>query len=219
MRRYFCALLLLLCAAAPAAALAAPASTYGTHGMALFGGKEGLYASHLPMFHAPHDYQVVLQIRLSDPAQDRAMRERLDGKTALWTIDPEKFEIDRLAPGASNPLTQFKADLVLGHFEQGGKPQLVGVTAFVEKVLVYRQLSPAMRQANSARYVRIGRNFLLKEVDSRPDFDHIVLIKGVVGKTVSLPHTGISQPSNQALETAGGARVIGTIYYYTDDLK
>jgi hypothetical protein len=219
MKRLLRALLLALCAAAPVAAIAAPGATYGTHGMALFGGKEGLYASHLPMFHAPHDYQVVLQIRLSDPAQDRAIRERLNGKAALWTIDPEKFEIDRLAPGASNPLTQFKADLVLGHFEQGGKPQLVGVTAIVEKVLVYRQLSPAMRQTNSVRYLRIGRSFLLKEVDSRPDFDHIVLVKGVVGKTVSLPHSGISQPSNQALENAGGARVVGTIYYYTDDLK
>ncbi len=205
-------------AAAPATTVAA-GPTYGTHGMALFGGKDGLYASHLPMFHAPHDVQVVLQIRLSDPAQDRALRERLHGKTALWTISPEKFEIDRLAPGAANPLTQFRADLVLGHFEQGGKPQLVGVTAMVDKVLVDRQLSPSLRQAETQRYLRIGRHFLLKEVDSRPDFDHIVLVKGVVGKTVSLPHTGTTQPAAQALADASGARVIGTIYYDTDDLK
>ncbi len=219
MKRLLRALLLALCAAAPAAALAAPAATYGTHGMALFGGTDGLYASHLPMFHAPHDYQVVLQIRLSDPAQDRALRERLDSKTALWTISPEKFEIDRLAPGVANPLTQFRADLVLGHFEQGGKPQLVGVTAIVDKVLVFRQLSPALRQAKQIRYLRIGRHFLLKEVDSRPDFDHIVLVKGVVGKTVSLSHSGTSQPADQALAEASGARVMGTIYYDTDDLK
>jgi hypothetical protein len=236
MKRLLRALLLALCAAAPAivsataasttpaapvspAAPAAAATTFGTHGMALFGDKDGLYASHLPMFHAPHDYQVVLQIRLSDPAQDRALRERLHGKTALWTISPEKFEIDRLAPASTNPLKQFKADMVLGHFEQDGKPQLVGVTAIVDKVLVYRQLSPALRQAETQRYLRIGRDFLLKEVDSRPDFDHIVLVKGVVGKTVSLKHTGVSQPANQALAVASGAKVIGTIYYYTDDLK
>jgi hypothetical protein len=219
-------LLALGLAATSASAMAdAPANTevagptYGTHGMALFGGKDGLYASHLPMFHAPHDYQVVLQIRLSDPAQDRALRERLDGKTTLWTISPEKFEISRLAPGATNPLREFKADMVLGHFEQGGKPQLVGVTAMVDKVLVYRQLSPALRQAETQRYIRIGRHFLLKEVNSRPDFDHIVLIKGVVGTTVSLPHTGIAQPAAQAIAAASGARVMGTIYYYTDDLK
>ncbi len=219
MTRFFGKLLLALGLAAAATTAIAAGPTYGTHGMALFGGKDGLYASHLPMFHAPHDYQVVLQIRLSDPAQDRALRERLDGKTALWTIAPEKFEIDRLAPGATDPLTHFRADLVLGHFEQGGKPQLVGVTAIVDKVLVYRQLSPAPRQAGTQRYLRIGRHFLLKEVDSRPDFDHIVLVKGVVGQTVSLPHTGVTQPADQALAAASGARVMGTIYYYTDDLK
>lgn len=34
-------------------------ATYKTsvHGMLIFG-KEKIYASHLPMFHPPHDYQV-----------------------------------------------------------------------------------------------------------------------------------------------------------------
>lgn len=233
MYRLLPALLLALCAAAAAAAPAAapaaptapatapvaPGATYGTHGMALFGGKDGLYAAHLPMFHAPHDYQVVLQLRLADPSQDRALRERLDGKTALWTIDPEKFDIDRLAPNAANPLTRFKADMVLGHFEQGGKVQMQGVTAIVDKVMVYRQLSPTVRQAGTLRYLPVGRHFLVKEVDSRPDFDHIVLLKGAAGKAVSLPRAGLAQPGAAALAAASGAQVVGTIYYYTDDLK
>ncbi|WP_373990514.1 hypothetical protein [Duganella sp. BuS-21] len=44
--------------------------THGEHGMVLFGGKKGLYASHLPMFHAPHDYQVILQLHVADAATD-----------------------------------------------------------------------------------------------------------------------------------------------------
>ncbi len=216
-------LLIALSLAASAVSSAAPASTYGEHGMALFGGKDGLYASHLPMFHAPHDVQVVLQIHLAVPLQDRALRERLDGKTALWTIAPEKFDIDRLAPGAASPLRQFKADMVLGHFEQAGKVQMAGVTAIVDKVLVYRPLSPAVRQASALRYLPIGTHFLLKEIDSRPDFDHIVLIKPGQAKgavnAVSLPRTGVAEPGAQALAAASGAQVIGTIYFYTDDLK
>jgi hypothetical protein len=89
----FAALMLL------AGSAAAADVTYGEHGMALFGGKEGLYASHLPMFHAPHDYQVVLQVHVADPATDAALRKRLDGKTALWTIAPK---IRALAPGATS---------------------------------------------------------------------------------------------------------------------
>src|SRR5471030_1344452 len=113
----------------PASAAASAAGpTYGEHGMALFGGTQGLYASHLPMFHAPHDYQVILQVHVADPVIDAALRKRLNGHTALWTIAPEKFELDRLAPQAALPLTQFQADLVQGHFEQGGKTQYAGAT-------------------------------------------------------------------------------------------
>lgn len=199
--------------------IASAASTFGEHGMALFGGKDGLYVSHLPMFHAPHDYQVVLQIHLADPVQDRALRERLDGKTALWTVAPEKFEIDRLAPAAGKPLKQFKADMVLGHFEQGGKVQMAGVTAMVDKVLVYRQLSMEVRQMKALRYLPIGQHFLVKEIDSRPDFDHIVLVKGKAGEPVQLPRKGVAEPAAQALSAASGRLVIGTIYFYTDDLR
>jgi len=118
-RRVFLAATGLILAGASSAA----PLTWGEHGMALFGGKAGLYASHLPMFHAPHDYQVILQVHVADAATDAALRKRLDGKTALWTIAPEKFELSRLAPSAAAPLRQFKADLVQGHFEQGGATQ------------------------------------------------------------------------------------------------
>lgn len=100
-------LALLALLAVPAPTLAA-GPTYGEHGMALFGGKDGLYASHLPMFHAPHDYQVVLQLHVADARLDAALKRRLDGKTALWTVAPEKFDLDRLSPGATVPLRQFK---------------------------------------------------------------------------------------------------------------
>jgi len=205
---------------------AAANATHGMHGMALFGGTQGLYASHLPMFHAPHDYQVVLKIRLADQAQDKALRARLNGKTALWTLAPEKFEIDRFAPGAANPLAGFKADLVLGHFEQGGATQYAGAGIIVEQVLLYRQLSAAAAQAPTARYIQLGtarQRYLVKEVDSRPDFDHIVAItaarKASTGP-VSIARQALEQSSAALLQRAlPGAKVIGTVYFSTEDLK
>jgi len=198
----------------------------GEHGMALFGGKQGLYASHLPMFHAPHDYQVVLRIHLADQAQDAALRARLDGKAVLWTLSPEAFEIDRLAPGAVRPLARFKADLVLGHFEQGGSTQYAGARVVVDQVLLFHQLSGVAAQAPTARYIQLGsgtRRFLVKQVDSRPDFDHIVAIaapRTASTSPLSVAKQGLDQPSAAALAAAmPGARVIGTVYYSTDDLK
>jgi hypothetical protein len=211
---------------AGAAAAAKPGPTWGSHGMALFGGKEALYASHLPMFHAPHNYQVVLQVHIADPKLDAALRQRLDGKTALWTIDPEKFELSRLAPSAAAPVREFKADLVDGHFERGGQAQYKGATVVVDKVLMFRQLSGEPINRDRARYVQLGsgkQRYLVKEIDSRPDFDHIVAIASPAGAStapVSLPKHGLDETAATALARAlHGARVTGTIYFDTADLK
>lgn len=218
MKRLFAALLMVFACAASAAN-----HTYGTHGMALFGGKDGLYASHLPIFHPPHDYQVIFRFHLADPRQDSDLRERLDGKTYLWTIDPEKFELDRLAPGAANPLREFSAKIVLGHFEQGGLPVFKDARVMVDTVLMFRQLSTQMQQADTVRYQPVGKQFLVKEVDSRPDFDHIVLLKevatGAAAQAVTVPRHGLDVPAREAIQAASGRQVVGTIYYYTEDLK
>ena len=202
--------------------------TYGEHGMALFGGKQGLYASHLPMFHAPHDYQVVLQIHIADPVTDAALRQRLNGKTALWTIAPEKFELSRLAPEASTPLRQFKADVVAGHFEQGGKTQYAASTIVVDKVLMFHKLSPEQHISGSASYIQIGsgsQRYLIKEIDSRPDYDHIVSYRASSGasmNSITLVKQALREPTRAEFATALHAKpdaIRGTVYYYTDDLK
>lgn len=214
-----------LSAAAPAMA-AGP--TFGQHGMALFGGKDGLYASHLPMFHAPHDYQVVLRVRVADAKLDAALKNRLDGKTALWTVAPENFELDRLGPNAAEPLRRFKADLVLGHFEQGGKTQYGGATLLVEQVLLFRQLSPVAKSNVTANYVQIGngeQRFLIKEIDSRPDFDHIISYRAASHAPyapVTVAKNGMAEPDAKALAAALHAvpsAIRGTVYFYTDDLR
>lgn len=214
-----------LAAATPALA-AGP--TYGEHGMALFGGTEGLYTSHLPMFHAPHDYQVVLQVHLADPALDRAVRQRLDGKPVLWTVAPEKFDLDRLQPGAAAPLHRFRADLVLGHFEQGGKTEYRSATVVIDKVLLFRKLSAELKNSAVARYVQVGngtQRYLVKEIDSRPDFDHIVSYQAAARASVlpvTIAKAGMAEPDATALAAALNAlpsAIRGTVYYYTDDLR
>lgn len=222
----FATLALALSPAIPAGAAQAAGPTFGQHGMALFGGKDGIFASHLPMFHPPHDYQVVLQIRLQDQALDAQLRKRLGGDTVLWTLAPEKFEIDRLAPGAPRPLTRFQGDLVLGHFEQGGKTEYANAAIVVEKVLLYRQLPPQPSASASARYLQAGsgiRRFLVKEVDSRPDFDHIVAVaappRAPLGR-IEVPKEALARTPDAVLQRAlPGARVTGTVYYDTADLK
>jgi hypothetical protein len=196
--------------------------------MALFGGQEGLYASHLPMFHPPHDYQVILQVHIADPAIDAALRKRLDGKDALWTIDPEKFELSALAPEAKAPRKDFTADVVQGHFERGGETQYKAAKVVIDKVLVFRQLDGKPRDAKFSRYMQVGtgaQRFLVKQIDTRPDFDHIVAYRAAAGAPtapVQVRKWGIKATGNDALAQALKANMSaigGTIYFETDDLK
>jgi hypothetical protein len=185
--------------------------------MALFGGKDGLYASHLPMFHAPHDAQVLLRVHFVDPALDRAMRARLDGRTALWTLEPERFALPRLAPGAAQPLASFAADVVEGHFEQGGIARHRQARLAVEQVILYRPLDPAPAPAvrSVSRYVPVER-FMVKLIDSRPDFDHIVLLKRPARAAVEIPKAGVAA---DLAALAARVPVLGTVYYCEEDLR
>ncbi|MGM9482325.1 hypothetical protein ACS5PN_14135 [Roseateles sp. NT4] len=192
----------------------------GGHGMAVFGGREGLYASHLPMFHTPHDTQLVFRFHLADAAADRALRETLARRPKLWTFDPEAFDLLRFAPGHAQPLRDFKARFFEGHFERGGKPQKAEQRVVVDEVLVFRRLSPAERDAATGRYRLIGQGqewFAFKTIDRRPDFDHIVRLHspGVKGE-VDVALQGVKRPD---VQRAFKARGLTEIYFETDDLR
>jgi hypothetical protein len=211
---------------------------YGSHGMAVFGGVEGLYASHLPMFHQPHDVQLVFRFHLKDVATDTALRTRLSTSPALWTLDPEAFDLYRFAPQHATPLTQFQARFVEGHFERGGKEQYAKQTVVVDEVIVYRKLDVAKRVESAGKYIKIGaerEQFLLKVIDRRPDFDIIVAInrlKSAANRAssssyseVMVPVIDLKPPTTVALESAlnmqgkGLFSVLSMLYFETDDLK
>ncbi|HYC03139.1 MAG TPA: hypothetical protein VED40_07600 [Azospirillaceae bacterium] len=205
-----------------------PDHTMGIHGMALFGGADALYAAHLPIFKHPHDYQIVLKLRVADAAVAGDMAKRLAAGPALWTLVPECFELAKLQPGTAGQVTGFKADLVEGHFERGGRTVHKGVPVEVISVPVFRRLNPDMRGAQAATYLLLGEGrtaFLVKRVDARPDFDHIVALAPVgavpAGTEVTVPAAGLAEPPRAALEAAlgGKGKVLGTVYYDTADLR
>ncbi|QTN28417.1 hypothetical protein HZ993_00725 [Rhodoferax sp. AJA081-3] len=231
-----------------ALAFAAEPVGFGSHGMAVFGGRDGLYASHLPMFHAPHDTQVLLRFHLADPRVDASLRARLALRPQLWTLDPEHFDLHRLQPGHEQPLKQFNARFVQGHFERGGVQRFAGQTVVVDEVLLFKPLdfTPAIdsqvaRSAGSYLLLGAGREFFaVKEIDRRPDFDTIVAMKplphakqpksdGGQARTqirrFLLPTDDLKAPTRPSLQTAlqaqvGGALQVGkTLYFETEDLK
>lgn len=210
-------------------------SHYGTHGMALFGGKQGLYASHLPMFHPPHDVQVVFRLHLQDAKQDAELRQRLARQSELWTLEPEKFDLQRLSPGHALPLRQFSARIVQGHFERDGKVQYAAQTVVVEQVLLYQPLSAERRPANMGHYLVIGKGkerFALKKIDRRPDFDWISVLHAPASLTLPaellIPNQQkagkLLAPDSKAWQKAlhpwrGKAKIGRNLYFETGDLE
>jgi hypothetical protein len=175
-RQFLCSSSLLLACQARAQEPQQEPHRMGLHGMALFGGREGLLASHLPMFHTPHDVQLLLRIRLQDAGLDAQVRHQLATQPQLWTVEPERFDLSRLHAGSGAPLQNFKANLVQGHFERGGAVRYAQVSVVVEQVLVFNRLLPAFRQAGHQRFFWFGQGreqFLVKWLDQRPDVDLI----------------------------------------------
>lgn len=225
-------------AAAPATAVPAepptPVSTenIGLHGMAVFGGNNGLYASHLPMFHHPHDVQMVMRFHLADPRSDKQLRAALAQHAALWTFDPERFDLLRLDSRHPDLLRRFTADFFEGHFERGGHRKLNGQTVIVDEIILFRRLDPATRTASRAEYRIIGRGtewFAFQVIDRRPGSDHLIALAAppAPGKPVGFrtPLAGLDRPDTAALDAAlksqlgAGWRVRTDLYFETGDLR
>ncbi|MDE2427795.1 MAG: hypothetical protein KGM99_03650 [Burkholderiales bacterium] len=205
--------------------------TYGLHGMLLFGNSEEIFASHLAMFHAPHDYQLVLKIHLADRKLEKELKQQLNRNLDLWTLEPQQFELARLAPDAQPALREFRATIFHGHFEQGGKIQYKNVLIKVEATLLFRHLSAQHIQHERIVYLPIGEGrhrFLLKQIDSRPDFDHLLAIDVKAEaqfKPLLINKHGEQEPAQSKLEHAIqrqlglGTEVRGSIYYDHADLQ
>jgi hypothetical protein len=150
----------------------APAVRMGTHGMVLFGRGEKLYASHIPMFHPPHDVQLLLQVEL-----EGALAQR-DFAGGLYTLEPERFDLSALMSGQ---LMQFRATLYQGNFEGGGKVLGREVRVRVRRVLHASALKADAPSAPHPRYLVLGGGqkdaFLVHALSRAPDFDQVLRVR------------------------------------------
>jgi hypothetical protein len=150
------------------------ADTPSVHGMVLFG-DQTIYASHLPMFHAPHDYQAVFQVKLQNTKTIAAYEAEKERGQSLFTIAPERMDLTQVI---SRKKTKFSAALFSGHFEQGGK-NLGPVQVEVEEVLLGNKLDPRAR-AKANEYLVFGKDgsyFAVHLVVGQPNFDAIVQVQ------------------------------------------
>jgi hypothetical protein len=150
-----------------------------THGMLVFGGvaDSPLYASHLPMFHSPHDYQVLLHISVNDSTRAlyAASRKKFPNER-VYTIEPEVFVL----PDMIQQPRPFKVHLYRGHFERGGTKIAENVLVEIRTVLHFRKFDPAMTRPTRAEFLLFGtskESFLAHFIAAKPDFDQILSVR------------------------------------------
>jgi hypothetical protein len=206
---------------------------HGVHGMVLFG-ENALFASHLPLYAHPHDRQVLLRLRIHDPALAQSVREELRAGTQL-TLEPEHFDLLRLDPSAEAPLQRFKGRLYRGHFERGGsfwrETELE-----VERTVVFRPLLSNAPKPTQTYYIAFRDRdivYLVHQIHGRPDFDHIASVRGRGVRTVPSTSTSIvalpradhiesalgRPPGDAQWLAARGWRDMRELYFETTDLR
>jgi hypothetical protein len=147
-----------------------------THGMLIFG-TEKTYASHLPMFHAPHNYQIILELEL-DPATKKLFiaDQEKNPEYTTYTIEPEKFVLPEMM---QNPKS-FKANLYRGHFERGGIKIAADIHVTIKKIIYYTKFKTDEARAVKTNFIVFGNpkeQFIAHQITNKPDFDQIIQVK------------------------------------------
>lgn len=150
--------------------------TKGKHGM-LVVGLDPIVASHLPMFHPPHDFQLVAGIELEEAETYR--RDRRDSGEPVYTLDPQELSWKDLLPVDSRPpkISSFKADVYRGHFERGGTQIIEAATVEIRDLAFSAQLSASESPGRDLTYRGVGGGddlLLFHEIRGAPNFDHVV---------------------------------------------
>lgn len=215
-----------------------PGDRPSVHGMLLFGERR-LYLSHLPLFHAPHDYQLILAADLDGGADPRGARTRyLDDRrrtqTAVYTFVPERFRLPDLAFQRKAGAFRFRGEVVRGHFERGGT-EIDRNVRVTPRVIFAEKLAPEGKTSSDAWLLFGARDeaYVAHLVSAPPDFDQILAVEAPaevpdrelargVRLTAGIPGRPLSANAAVSVTFADGRttslKVRNQIYLETDDL-
>lgn len=200
-----------------------------THGMLLFG-SEKIYASHLPMFHSPHDYQIILELELSKADKQKYISDKNKNPNyTTYTIEPEKFVL----PDMINNPKPFKVNLYRGHFERGGIEILKNITLKIVQVVSFKKFNPEEMKSKTTNFILFGNEkeqFLAHEITNKPDFEQIIAVKTNLSLFVkkekiaivtlnSSENNPIGISSNEVLVDEKPIVLLKQLYLEFDDLK
>jgi hypothetical protein len=190
-----------------------PGGRQGVHGMVVFGTQNKTFFSHIPMFHAPHDVQLIMEVKLSANPKNSY-------NSGMHSFKPNSFSLDnviiKVMKGETANIT---GALYTGNFEDGGAMLQDGITATVTRIVRKSQL---VENASSVPYFLMfgtSPTYLVHVLNSGSDYDQISMLaptqslpysanelqRGVVAQGTSRPRAG----STTALKVLGNGKNFG----------
>ncbi|WP_146196131.1 hypothetical protein [Pleionea mediterranea] len=153
--------------------------------MVLLKGSGGeLIVSHLPLFHRPHDYQIIYRVEASNN-QLRQLDFLSAEQDDLITLVPNKFDLMRLINKEQFNIT---VDVFRGHFERGGtKLFQTNITfkspLFIRKINAFtgkdKPTSPLSKEQFKKVTINNNQELWVHLIDRQPSFDALVFNKKV----------------------------------------
>jgi hypothetical protein len=197
----------------------------GHHGMVMFAVGADIYVSHLPLFSAPHDFQLIYRVKSANNNRILAML----AKDTL-TILPAAFDLNRLVDGESFKIS---TQIFTGHFERGGTLSFQDKSFEFYQPIYKRSLSqvPQISKSQNKTFVLLdtklpNAKLAVHHIQAAPSFDMIALIsdyqciktKDVEFETIetTLPAaTPLTKDlASQGLKQCGN---VTTLYFETQD--
>jgi hypothetical protein len=160
------------------ASIVAKADPVKLHGMNVFGDKT-TYASHMPIYHFPHNYQVIYQIKLVDSPNVPTLFEYQASKSSgvkIFSVKPEPLDLTRIISGE---LKEFKGELYTGNFFEDSAKDLGPITVKIQKLIFSKKLDQTEQELDF-QYVLFGQNgeyYAAHVIKGVPAFDQIVSIE------------------------------------------
>lgn len=187
----------------------------GVHGMVLMNNASTIFAYHLPLYHKPHDVQLLYKLDVKNIALVHLVRDN-----EMVTIKPKPFNLQRLMRGEKVAL---EADIYIGHFERDGMLVYKNMTLNFAEQLYMRKLDDVKPSSNQQEYdvvsYRKSNRIYIHRLQQAPSFDHIIHIDVNAG---CLTKFNTSSPVPKRTELQYKFLNCGTMkpfYFETEDFK
>lgn len=187
----------------------------GIHGMVLVSHTSTIYASHLPLYHKPHNVQVIYKLETKSIPLIQLVRDN-----PLVTIKPEKFNIQRLMRGEKMTIN---ADIYMGHFERDGMLVYENMPLTFAKQMYARDFSDIKPSSNKQEYdvITLKKNYRIyvHRIQEAPSYDHLIHIDLDAGCLTKFTTSSAVPKETELQYKFLNCGTMKPLYYETEDFK